>query len=98
MVYHDGVGRREGAESARRAVSGCVDRRQIARTPGCSRARGRKSMAGLRFGDVANHPPELLDLTSLTGAEFAALVGPFEAAFQAHMAQWRFDGRPRTAR
>src|SRR5207302_10475521 len=66
--------------------------------PGCSRARGRKSMAGLRFGDVANHPTELLDLTSLTGAEFAALVGPFEAAFQAHMARWRFDGQPRRAR
>jgi hypothetical protein len=26
------------------------------------------------------------------------LVPPFEAAFQAHMAAWRLDGRPRTAR
>jgi Helix-turn-helix of DDE superfamily endonuclease len=26
------------------------------------------------------------------------LVPPFEAAFQAHMTQWRFDGQPRTAR
>jgi Helix-turn-helix of DDE superfamily endonuclease len=26
------------------------------------------------------------------------LLPPFEAAFQAHMAQWRVDGRPRTAR
>jgi Helix-turn-helix of DDE superfamily endonuclease len=55
-------------------------------------------MAGLRFGDVATRPTELLDLTSLTGEEFVALAGPFEAAFQAHMAQWRFDGQPRQAR
>jgi hypothetical protein len=26
------------------------------------------------------------------------VVPPFEAAFQAHMARWRFDGQPRTAR
>jgi Helix-turn-helix of DDE superfamily endonuclease len=26
------------------------------------------------------------------------LVPPFEAAFQAHMAAWRLDGKPRTAR
>ena len=26
------------------------------------------------------------------------MVPPFEAAFQAHMAAWRLDGRPRTAR
>jgi Helix-turn-helix of DDE superfamily endonuclease len=37
-------------------------------------------------------------LTSLTLEEFRRLVPPFEAAFQAHMAQWRFDGQPRTAR
>jgi hypothetical protein len=30
--------------------------------------------------------------------EFRRVVPPFEAAFQAHMAQWRFDGRPRMAR
>jgi hypothetical protein len=40
----------------------------------------------------------VLDLTSLTLDEFGRLVPPFEAAFQAHMAQWRFDGQPRTAR
>jgi Helix-turn-helix of DDE superfamily endonuclease len=40
----------------------------------------------------------VLDLTSLTLEEFRRLVPPFEAAFQAHMAQWRFDGQPRTAR
>ena len=37
-------------------------------------------------------------MTSLTVAGFRALVPPFEAAFQAHMATWRLDGRPRTAR
>jgi hypothetical protein len=37
-------------------------------------------------------------LTSLTVDEFQHLVPPFEAAFQAHMAGWRLDGQPRTAR
>jgi Helix-turn-helix of DDE superfamily endonuclease len=37
-------------------------------------------------------------LTSLTVDEFRPLVPLFEAAFQAHMAHWRLDGRPRTAR
>jgi hypothetical protein len=55
-------------------------------------------MAGLRFADVADHPRELLELTSLSGSEFAALVEPFEVAFQEHMVQWRFDGQPRCAR
>jgi hypothetical protein len=40
----------------------------------------------------------VLDLTSLTLDEFRRLVPPFEAAFQAYMAQWRFDGQRRTAR
>jgi hypothetical protein len=40
----------------------------------------------------------VLDLTSLTVDEFQQLVPPFEATFQAHMAPWRLDGRPRTAR
>jgi hypothetical protein len=40
----------------------------------------------------------VLDLTSLTLDEFRPLVPPFEATFQAHMAQWRFDGKRRTAR
>jgi len=34
----------------------------------------------------------------LTVEEFQSLVVPFEAAFQAHMAVWRLDGKPRTAR
>jgi hypothetical protein len=55
-------------------------------------------MAGLRFIDVQSRPTEFLDLTSLTLDEFQLLVAPFEAAFQAHMREWRLDGKPRTAR
>jgi hypothetical protein len=55
-------------------------------------------MAGLRFADVQSRPTEFLDLTSLTLEEFHLLLPPFEAAFQAHMTVWRFDGTPRTAR
>jgi hypothetical protein len=55
-------------------------------------------MAALRFTDVQSRPTECLDLTSLTLDEFQQLVPPFEAAFQAHMAVWRLDGKPRTAR
>jgi hypothetical protein len=55
-------------------------------------------MGALRFADIQTRPTEGLDLTSLTVEEFRELVPPFEAAFQAHMAAWRLDGRPRTAR
>src|SRR4029434_4231989 len=55
-------------------------------------------MACLRFTDLQSRPMEFLDLTSLTLEEFQQLVSPFEAAFQAHMAAWRLDGKPRTAR
>jgi hypothetical protein len=55
-------------------------------------------MAHLQYTDVQDHPTEFLDLTSLTLDEFQQLVPPFEAAFQAHMAAWRLDGKPRTAR
>jgi Helix-turn-helix of DDE superfamily endonuclease len=55
-------------------------------------------MAGLRFADLQSRPLEFLDLTSLTLDEFQQLVPPFEAAFQARMAAWRMDGKPRTAR
>src|SRR6478736_3519705 len=55
-------------------------------------------MAGLRFADLQSRPMEFLDFTSVTLEEFQALVSPFEAAFQAHMAAWRLDGKPRTAR
>src|SRR2546429_5744020 len=55
-------------------------------------------MGHLRFTDLQTRPLGVLDLASLTLEEFRRLIPPFEAAFQAHMAQWRFDGRPRTAR
>src|SRR3954451_24461441 len=55
-------------------------------------------MAGVRFADVQSRPAEFLNLTSLTPEEFQVLVAPFEAAFQEHMAAWRLDGKPRTAR
>src|SRR5881397_3388969 len=55
-------------------------------------------MAGVRFTELQSRPLEFLDFTSLTLDEFQQLVPPFEAAFQAHMAAWRLDGKPRTAR
>src|SRR6476660_6062610 len=55
-------------------------------------------MTGLRFTALQSRSLEFLDFTSLTLEEFQQLVPPFEAAFQAHMAAWRLDGKPRTAR
>jgi hypothetical protein len=55
-------------------------------------------MASVRFADMQSRPVEFLDFTSLTLDEFQQLVPPFEAAFQAHMAAWRLDGKPRTTR
>jgi Helix-turn-helix of DDE superfamily endonuclease len=55
-------------------------------------------MASVRFTDVQARATEFLDFTSLTLEEFQTLVPPFEAAFHAHMAVWRLDGKPRTAR
>ena len=55
-------------------------------------------MASIRFTDLQSRPTEFLDLTSLTLDEFQQLVPPFEAAFHAHMAAWRLDGKPRTTR
>src|SRR5256884_8242233 len=55
-------------------------------------------MASVRFADVQSRPMEFLDFTSVTLDEFPQLVPPFEAAFHAHMAAWRMDGKPRTAR
>lgn len=55
-------------------------------------------MASVRFADLQSRPTEFLDFTSLTLDEFQQLVPPFEAAFQAYMAAWRLDGKPRTAR
>src|SRR2546425_8813886 len=55
-------------------------------------------MAHVQFTDVPDRPMEFLDVPSLTLDEFQQLVPPFEAAFHAHMAAWRLDGQPRTAR
>ena len=55
-------------------------------------------MAGIRFTELQSRPMEFLDFTSLTLDEFQQLVPPFEIAFQCHMAAWRMDGKPRTAR
>jgi len=55
-------------------------------------------MASVRCADMQSRPTEFLDFTSLTLDEFQQLVPPFEAAFHAHMATWRLDGKPRTAR
>src|SRR6476659_10274318 len=55
-------------------------------------------MARVRFADVQSRPTEFLDFTSLPLDEFQQLVPPFEAAFHAHMAAWRLDGKPWTAR
>src|SRR5712692_8843920 len=55
-------------------------------------------MGSLQVTDVQARPTAFLDCTSVTLDEFQQLVPPFEAAFQAHMAAWRLDGQPRTAR
>jgi hypothetical protein len=55
-------------------------------------------MATVQFADMQSHPTAFLDFTSLTLDEFQQLIPPFEAAFQAHMAAWRLDRKPRTAR
>ena len=55
-------------------------------------------MAGVRFTELQSCPLEFLDVTSLTLDAVQQLVPPFEAAFQAHMAAWRLDRKPRTAR
>src|ERR671936_1710380 len=55
-------------------------------------------MAHVQFANLQSRPTQLLDFTSLTLDESQQLVPPFEAAFQAHMARWRLDGKPRTTR
>lgn len=55
-------------------------------------------MTGLRFRDLEPKPMDVLAMTSLTRDEFRLLLPAFEQAFQAHMAVWRLDGQPRTAR
>ena len=52
----------------------------------------------LRYRDIPTHTTEVLDLTSLTVDEFAALVPPFEAAFLDSMAAWTLHGQRRQSR
>jgi hypothetical protein len=60
--------------------------------------KGGPSITDVRFADLQSRPTEFLDLTSVTLDEFQQLLSPFEAAFHAHMAAWRLDGKPRTVR
>jgi hypothetical protein len=55
-------------------------------------------MGSVRFIDIQTRPTEVLDCTSLTGDEFQQLGPPFEVALTAHLAHWRLEGQPRTAR
>lgn len=55
-------------------------------------------MPALRFAALQSKAMTLLDMTSLTLEEFQQLVPAFEAAFRDYMANWRLDGKPRTAR
>lgn len=55
-------------------------------------------MSKLRYKDVKTQETEFLALTSLTLEEFGWLVPPFEQAFQAHMSEWRLDGKRRRQR
>lgn len=55
-------------------------------------------MSPLRYNELVDKPITMLDMTSLTSEEFELLVPLLEAAFQAHMALWRLDGKPRVAR
>ena len=55
-------------------------------------------MSKLRYTDIKSKERELLALTGLTVDEFEPLIPEFEKTFQAHMAEWRFDGQRRTKR
>ena len=55
-------------------------------------------MGNVQFTAVQTRPTAFLDLTRVTLDEFQQLVPSFEAAFHTHMAAWRLDGQPRTAR
>jgi hypothetical protein len=56
------------------------------------------TMTRLCYTELARKPMDVLDMTSLTPDECQLLIPAFEAAFQDHMAVWRLDGKPRTAR
>lgn len=52
----------------------------------------------LRYAEERSKTNRILDLTSLTVAEFETLVPAFETAFLAHMDEWTLEGKPRTGR
>ena len=52
----------------------------------------------LRYRDLPLHTTEVLDVTSVTVDEFAALVPPFEAAFVDSRATGTLHGRRRQSR
>ena len=54
-------------------------------------------MAHVQFAELQSRPTEFLDCTRVTLDAFQQLVPACEAAFQAHMAAWCLDGKPRTA-
>lgn len=53
---------------------------------------------GRWYDAIANDGARVQALTSLTVEEFAALVGPFEAAFQERMASFTLEGKQRKNR
>ena len=55
-------------------------------------------MGSIRFTDVQARPTAFLDCTRLPLDEFQQLLPPVDAAYQAHLAVWRLEGQPRTAR
>jgi hypothetical protein len=55
-------------------------------------------MGRLSYQQVEANADRVLALTSLTPVEFQELAGPFEVAFQAHMAAWTLEGKPRQNR
>lgn len=55
-------------------------------------------MSKLRYAAIKLKAVAFLALTGLTVDEFERLVPTFEKAFQAHVAKWRLDGKPRTKR
>ena len=52
----------------------------------------------LRYQNEKDKTNRILDLTSLTVAEFEQLVEPFEAAFVRYMQDWTMEGLARTGR
>lgn len=55
-------------------------------------------MGGLKYKDIKGKGHEVLDMTSLTEAEFESLVAKFERKYQEYMQEWCLDGKKRTQR